>query len=107
MPADRPFPVPSSTQSLLAWAMENPEAVRAALQFLNKLHALEVQLVTPGSTTSGRQKLVDSEQNTLLPLPIQLPEPIEDVDESDLIDVARGVNELLAALRTTKQLPSS
>jgi hypothetical protein len=70
--ADTPIPVPDSGAAL-AWAMDNPDALRAAVRLLNKLSHLQLQVLVGGEST-----IEVTEENALLTicLPIKSSTPI-------------------------------
>lgn len=69
MAKDQPIPPPDG--SLLVWAMNNPEAVKNAVQYLNLLLALQVKLVRGGVSTMNQQStMILSGENILLPIPL-------------------------------------
>lgn len=73
MPKDKPIPLPSGSEGLIAWVMANPEAVRQAIEALNLLLSIQVQLTVPTTTRSDQQGIVMSGERYLLPLQIKFP----------------------------------
>ena len=70
MPKNSPIPVPNSGAAL-QWLMENPEAVKTAVQYLNLLLGLQVRPTKAGLATFNQQtSLLISGEVIQLPLPI-------------------------------------
>lgn len=90
---------------VLQWAIQNPEAVRDAVQFLNLLISLECKVVAPSSINNPKVGIVFSAKNAILPVPLKLAAPIADSTAS-AASVSTQLNLLLAALRATGQLPT-
>jgi hypothetical protein len=103
MAKNGPIPLPPDGMALLAWLAENPQAVRQAIEALNLLITLEVQITTAGSTR-GQQGIVTSADRFLMPIPLKLPVPIAD-STATAASVSTQLNLLLAGLRQTTQLP--
>ena len=89
----------------LQWVMENPTAVRDAITFLNLLISLECRIVVPSGSNNPKQGIVFAAKNAILPIPLKLGAPIADSTAS-AASVSAQLNLLLAALRTTGQLPT-
>ena len=118
MPKDRPIPLPSTTEGLIAWAIANPDAVRAALELVNRIAALEYNLVPPGGRNTLKQALVFGDDNVVLPIPLQLPNPYEAptgtlsratfaTSTVTTEQLAQRVAALITDLRATGQAPSA
>lgn len=73
MPKNAPIPVPSGP--LLQWVIQNPKAAAAAIEAINKLIAIQVQLVQVGQLAVVKFPLRDTAENFLLPLPLVGPLP--------------------------------
>ena len=86
----------------------NPEKLQHAIDLLNGLAALDVQIVSAGGVTSdrpGHASIMGDPGAMILPLPLKLAAPIADSTASAL-SVSTQLNLLLAALRKNGQLPS-
>ena len=70
MPKNSPIPVPDSGEAL-QWLMDNPGAVKAAVQYLNLLLGLQVRPTRAGLSVFNQQtSLLISGEVIQLPLPI-------------------------------------
>ncbi len=99
-----PIPVPHDGMALIAWLAANPAAVRQAVEAVNLLISLQVEVTTANSTRGSQQAIVTSPDRFLLPIPLKLQAPIADsVATAD--SVSAQLNLLLVALRQTGQLP--
>ena len=105
MPADSPIVPPEPAASVLKWVIENPEAVRLAVQLVNLLSAVEIRIVPASSYNRTNNPIVISGTNAILPVPLQLAAPISD-STATAASVSSQLNLLLAALRSTGQLPT-
>ena len=99
------LPIPTPGESIVAWAIRNPEAVTQALTLLQQLQAISVEIVPAGGNNSGKQSLVMSDNNIILPIPLKLSAPIAD-STATAASASAQLNLLLAALRRTRQLPT-
>jgi len=96
--------IPATIGELLG----DPQRVRDALALLNALAALEVHLVVAGGAVQlgpGKAALKGAPPTLVLPLPLKFAAAIADSSASAASASAR-LNDLLAALRLTGQLPS-
>ena len=66
-----PIPVPKPND-LINWAIDHPDAVVTAIQFLNSLYAARIQVTAPSGKGQGETLMV-SDSNIVLPIPLQLP----------------------------------
>jgi hypothetical protein len=66
MPA-RKFPLPDG--NIVAWALQNPEAVAELITFLNKVRYLRVRYQAVSGPPTGGIGLVESATDLVLPLP--------------------------------------
>lgn len=105
MSKNAPIPVPQPGESLVGWALANPEAVTRAIEAVNLLISLQVQLTGANSTRSDQNAIVLSPDRYLLPIPLKLNTAIAD-SSATAASVSTQLNLLLAALRRTGQLPS-
>lgn len=96
---------PPDDGKVLQWVVQNPDAVRDAVQFLNLLIALECKVVVPSSINNPKVGIVFSAKNAILPIPLKLAAPIAD-SSATAASVSTQLNLLLAALRATGQLPT-
>lgn len=118
MPKDRPIPLPETAEGLIAWVLANPDAVRRAIELLNKIAALEYTLVQPGQRNTLRQSLVFGDDNALLPVPLMLPNAWEaptgtlsratfDPSTATAAQMGQRLAALITDLRATGQAPSA
>lgn len=91
-------------ESVIAWALANPDAIRNALRALKLLRRAEFRLVKPAASNRAVEAFIESETNFILRVPLQLKGPIADATSSS--DVVAKFNTLLAYLRETTELPS-
>lgn len=73
MPKDSPIPLPKSSEGLIAWVLANPQAVRQAIEALNLLLSVQVQLTVPNTTRTDQQGIVMSRERYLMPIAIKFP----------------------------------
>ena len=98
------LPIPNAGKTL-QFIVENPNAVRDALKFLNLLIALEVRLVGASGFNDPKRGIVFAGRNAIMPIPLKLNAPIAD-STATAASVSTQLNLLLAALRATGQLPT-
>ena len=91
-------------ESVIAWALANPDAVRHALRAIKLLRRAEFRLVKPSASNRAVDAFIESETNVVLSVPLQLKQPI--AAASGAADVETKFNLLLTYLRETTQLPS-
>lgn len=65
--------IPSPTAGVIAWAIQNPQAVQQAIDLLNRLQCLRVDITTPGGQNRWPLTPVDSPDGMTLALPLKLP----------------------------------
>ena len=100
----RTITLPASFATLV----QDPQRIRDAIELLNALSQLQVQLVPVGSSrplSSGNRSIVGEPPALILPLPIAMQTAIAD-STATAASVSAQLNALLAALRLTKLLPS-
>lgn len=118
MPKDRPIPLPQSAEGLIAWVLANPDAVRHAIELLNKLAALEYNLVQPGQRNTLKQAIVFGDDNAVLPIPLQFPNSYAapsgtlsratfDTASVTTAQLAQRVAALITDMRAIGQAPSA
>ena len=98
------LPIPNAGKTL-QWVIENPNAVRDAMRFLNLVISLEVQVTQASGLANPKRGIVFAGRNAVLPIPLQLRAPIAD-STATAASVSAQLNLLLAALRSTGQLPT-
>lgn len=125
MSAVRSIPEVDDAQTLLEWALSNPDAVTRAVQLLNMLGRLSVRLTAPTtSRPTDEYSAEDGGENVVILLPLKLTTPINTLStlsitagasysqtqQQQLIDAVKAqttaINTLLAELRKTGMLPS-
>ena len=102
------MPAPLAAPADLAALFQEPQRVRDAFDLLNALAQMEVHIVVAGGAVAlgpGKSALKGSPPALILPLPLKFATPIAN-STATAASVSAQLNSLLAALRTTGQLPA-
>ncbi len=91
-------------ESVIAWALANPDALRNALRALKLLRRAEFRLVKPAASNRAVDAFIESETNIVLRVPMQLRLPIANATSE--ADTMTKFNTLLGYMREIEQLPS-
>lgn len=92
----------------LADLLTDGKRLRDAINLLNALASMEVHLVTPGAVSPlvpGGKPIRGDPPSLIMTLPLKFAAPIAD-STATAASASAQLNLLLAALRTTGQLPS-
>jgi hypothetical protein len=99
--------MPAPGQGILDWAASNPGAVQEAMQRLQQLLQMYVQVVPSSATTAGTQSLIFGSNKVTLQIPLQFEHSVDNVATgATLATTIVALNDLLAQLRYTRQNPS-
>lgn len=103
MPADSPIPLPGD--AIIEWRNRHPQAADELVRAVNLLMALELKLVVPTAYNPAKEAIARSGTNYALILPLKFSAPIAN-STATAANVSTQLNSLLAALRSTGQLPA-
>ena len=90
-------------RSFVAGLIKEPNRVKNLVEFVDSLKLAEVKLTLPDPR--GSAALVIADENIIIPIPLKLSAPIAD-STATAASVSTQLNLLLAALRSTGQLPT-
>lgn len=110
--------IPTPSDQLIRWAMSNPSAVQQAIELLQRLQGMRVDIVPPGGNNRFPLTPIDSPSGMVLALPLQLPVPYAAptgtlsratfaTSTVTTAQLAQRVAALITDLRATGQAPSA